>query len=315
MDELGTILRETREARGLDLEQVSKITRIRPRFLEALEEERYDVLPTPVHVRGFLRNYALFLNLDPEPLINRYKASRRMVKDIPLQKQVRPELEKAPSLPPETLDDEFEDNPVFYRPLGNKLQTPAWFSSEILIGIVLIIGLLALIGWAGSRYIIPMVSGTEETETPVAEITPSQPIPTAIQTAMSTSTPAPTQPTEEATVPPIVSSIILDITAIESNWLYIEVDGEVVQEGMVEANDLFSWEGVEMVKLRTGNAAGLDVTLNGQNLGQLGSRGEVVEKIWTLSGEMQPTPTLTVIPSNDDTTDTTETTVTPTTTE
>lgn len=297
MDELGTILKETREARGLSLEDVAKITRIRPRFLEALEEERYDVLPTPVHVRGFLRNYALFLNLDPDPLIARYKSSRRMIEDIPLQKQVRPELDKAPTLPIETLDDELEGNPVFYRPLGSSLQTPAWFSSEILVGAFLIIALLVFIVWAAGRYIVPALTNAQQTETPIAEVSPTVPIPTAIQSAILTSTPAPTSPPQEATLPPIVSSILLDITVMEDSWLYVEVDGQIVQEGIAKVNDLFSWEGTQIVKLRTGNGSGLEVTLNGQKLGKLGNRGQVVEKIWSLSGEVPPTPTLTLEPS------------------
>jgi cytoskeletal protein RodZ len=127
MDELGTILQETREARNLTLEDVAQVTRIRVRYLEALEEGRYDVLPTPVHVRGFLRNYAIFLNLDPEPLIARYNSSRKVVRDIPVSKQVRPELGRAAPQPPETLDDELQPEPVFFRPLGSNLQTPAWF--------------------------------------------------------------------------------------------------------------------------------------------------------------------------------------------
>ncbi|NET69455.1 MAG: helix-turn-helix domain-containing protein [Moorea sp. SIO1G6] len=55
MNELGHILREAREARGLSLAEVESETRINSRFLAALEEGEYQALPTPVHVRGFLR--------------------------------------------------------------------------------------------------------------------------------------------------------------------------------------------------------------------------------------------------------------------
>ncbi|MCA9994966.1 MAG: helix-turn-helix domain-containing protein, partial [Anaerolineales bacterium] len=72
MDELGQILREARENKGLTLEEVQAETRIHARFLTALEKGDYAVLPTPVHVRGFLRNYARFLGLDPQPLLARY---------------------------------------------------------------------------------------------------------------------------------------------------------------------------------------------------------------------------------------------------
>lgn len=289
MEELGTILRETRQARGVTIDDVAQVTRIRPRYLEALEEERYDVLPTPVHVRGFLRNYAQYLSLDPEPLIARYNASRSMVKDIPLSKQVRPDLDKAPPPPPETLDSELETEPVFYRPAGIKLQAPAWFSRDILIAIFVVLALGALLIWAGNRFLVPAITGAQATETPAAatditlEASTTQ---TAVPTVASTAFPVVIEPTS----PPIFSSIQLQITVLERSWLTVVVDGETVQDGLTAAGDLFAWEGFDQVLLRTGNGAGLSVTLNGQELNPLGVRGEVVEKIWGLTGEIAPTP-------------------------
>lgn len=75
MGELGDLLREARESRGLSLERVEEATRIRRVFLEALEEERFDALPGEVYVRGFLRNYARFLGLDPEELLTAYRSA------------------------------------------------------------------------------------------------------------------------------------------------------------------------------------------------------------------------------------------------
>lgn len=66
MGELGDRLRRAREARGLSLDQVEEITKIRRRYLEALEEEDFGQLPGEVFVRGFLRNYAVALGLDAE---------------------------------------------------------------------------------------------------------------------------------------------------------------------------------------------------------------------------------------------------------
>ncbi len=289
MEELGTILRETRQARGVTIDDVAQVTRIRPRYLEALEEERYDVLPTAVHVRGFLRNYSQYLSLDPEPLIARYNASRSVVKDIPLAKQVRPELDKAQPPPPETLDSELESEPVFYRPAGINLQAPAWFSRDILIAVFLVLALAAILIWAGNRFLVPAITGAQATETPAATNVLSQETSaaqTVVPAVTSTASPASIEPTS----PPIFSSIQLQITVLERSWLTVVVDGETVQDGMTGAGDLFAWEGLDQVELRTGNGAGLSVTLNGQELDPLGGRGEVVEKIWGLAGEIAPTP-------------------------
>ena len=66
MGQLGDLLRGTREAKGLSLEQVEQDTRIRRKLLEALEQEAYEELPAPVFVKGFLRNYAMLLGLDAD---------------------------------------------------------------------------------------------------------------------------------------------------------------------------------------------------------------------------------------------------------
>ena len=65
-------LAERREARGLTVEQASTATRIRIAHLVALEAEDYSSLPAPVFVRGYLKTYATYLDLDPKPLLEAY---------------------------------------------------------------------------------------------------------------------------------------------------------------------------------------------------------------------------------------------------
>ncbi len=74
MGKLGDTLRERRIALGLSIEQVQEGTHIRGRLLEAIEEGNYDRLPNPGYVRGYVSSYARFLELDPVPLLNMYKA-------------------------------------------------------------------------------------------------------------------------------------------------------------------------------------------------------------------------------------------------
>src|SRR5579859_464602 len=73
---LGHELREAREARELTLEQAEEQTRIRIKFLDALEQGNYAALPTEVQARGFLRNYARFLGLDTDIILDKYDAAR-----------------------------------------------------------------------------------------------------------------------------------------------------------------------------------------------------------------------------------------------
>ncbi|KAA3650725.1 MAG: helix-turn-helix domain-containing protein, partial [Proteobacteria bacterium] len=67
---VGDMLRTTRESRGLTLVDVAQALKLTQRQVEALESERFDALPGAAFARGFLRNYARLLGLDPEPLID-----------------------------------------------------------------------------------------------------------------------------------------------------------------------------------------------------------------------------------------------------
>lgn len=70
---LGEVLRAAREAKGVDLVRVERETKIRERYLSALERSEYRELPGSVYTRGFLRNYGTYLGLDPEYLIDLYR--------------------------------------------------------------------------------------------------------------------------------------------------------------------------------------------------------------------------------------------------
>jgi cytoskeleton protein RodZ len=72
--EIGSSLREVRIRRGVELAQVEAGTHIRTRYLKALEDERFDLLPGEAYVRGFLRTYADYLELDADLFVDEYNA-------------------------------------------------------------------------------------------------------------------------------------------------------------------------------------------------------------------------------------------------
>jgi cytoskeletal protein RodZ len=73
LHKLGEVLRAAREAKGVDLARAERDTKIRARYLAALESMDYRALPGAVYTRGFLRNYGQYLGLDPEYLIDLYR--------------------------------------------------------------------------------------------------------------------------------------------------------------------------------------------------------------------------------------------------
>src|ERR671920_639273 len=73
MPEIGDQLRETRMRNRIDIAEVEAATKIRAKYLRALENEEWDLLPGPTFVKTFLRSYADYLGLDSRQLVEEYK--------------------------------------------------------------------------------------------------------------------------------------------------------------------------------------------------------------------------------------------------
>jgi Helix-turn-helix domain/RodZ C-terminal domain len=72
--DIGSSLRDARERQGLDFPELEQLTKIRPKYLRALEDERFDILPAPTYVKGFLRSYAEALGLDGQPFVDEFNS-------------------------------------------------------------------------------------------------------------------------------------------------------------------------------------------------------------------------------------------------
>jgi cytoskeleton protein RodZ len=85
---IGELLRQAREARGLTVDAASEATKIRARYLRALEAEDWDAMPAPAYARGFLRTYAAYLGLDADGVVEEY---RRATEAAPAEPPPAPE--------------------------------------------------------------------------------------------------------------------------------------------------------------------------------------------------------------------------------
>ena len=74
MFEIGTSLREARVRQGADLLEAEQGTKIRSKYLRALEDERFELLPAQTYVKGFLRSYAEYLGLDGQLYVDEYNS-------------------------------------------------------------------------------------------------------------------------------------------------------------------------------------------------------------------------------------------------
>jgi hypothetical protein len=74
----------------------------------------------------------------------------------------------------------------------------------------------------------------------------------------------------------------IDVRATSDAWLMVHTDGEQAFMGFLRKGETQHWTAKELVQLKTGNAGGTQVTLNGTRVDALGSPGEVVQRIWRL---------------------------------
>ena len=83
MFEIGNSLREARLRQHLDFDAAEHATKIRGKYLRALEDEQFDLLPAETYVRGFLRTYAEFLGLDGQLYVDEYNSRFVLGEDEP----------------------------------------------------------------------------------------------------------------------------------------------------------------------------------------------------------------------------------------
>ncbi len=92
MESVGEYLRRNREAQRMSIEEVSRATRVPTSSVERIEADQFDELPGEVFVRGFLKSYARAVKLEPDEVLARYTASRRVawVTPLPLSSPTKP---------------------------------------------------------------------------------------------------------------------------------------------------------------------------------------------------------------------------------
>jgi transcriptional regulator with XRE-family HTH domain len=262
MGQLGELLKEARQNKGASLEEIEEEIRIRKKYLQALEEEDFSIMPPEVYVKGFLRNYAIYLGLDPEEV-------RALYKGESIGKGEKTGfVGRAGQIAGE------ETRPRAF-PMDMSLTQPRLLAFPFLV-IALAILAFSLLGlWAFRQYFpLPAETGPEIK----AVVTAMQPRPTFTPTSVITSA----TPTLVGTpTPKVYTGVEVELVMLERAWLQVHVDGTKVFEGVFDEGTKITWNGKERVAVRCNNAGGVEVTLNGQKLGPLGKRGQVVDREWT----------------------------------
>lgn len=291
--EIGRTLTTQRELLGLTLEDVVRYTHIRRHYLEALEEGALDRLPSPAQGRGMLDNYAVFLGMDPEPVLLRFaeglQARLRVRQDTQQKVDGKPARRK--------------------RPLPKPVQR--LLSPDILIGVTFAVFLVAFMIWGAVRIFAMRTLQTPQPTAPsIADVLLATPSPGITPTAQSEVATLPgalatgflaAGATEIAPAIPLstgnVSGVQVYVTVLQRSWMRAIVDGKIQFEGRVIPGSAYPFVGETSVEILTSNGAGLQVFYNQQDLGVLGQLGEIVRRLFTLEGIVSPTPTVTRTPT------------------
>jgi len=237
----GEELRREREIRGISLKEIADATKISKRFLEAVERNDHRTLPAPVFTRGFIREYARYLGLNSDEIVNRYNYAAagddRIEKSVHLERLAHREPPMKKGIPPPY----------------------ARIDRNVYI-LVVIVAALAAATWIAIRH-KRVTSEAARIESAIA----SKP---AAGTARVT-------PKPES--PPALQPMRMAIEADDDSWVKLDADGKRVIDDLlrrgthrnVEAMDSFHFHII-------GNAGGVKLTLNDVPLPPLGRDGEVV---------------------------------------
>ncbi len=313
---LGAQFRRAREDRHLTFEQIERQTRIRAHYLEAIELGNFGVIPSPVQLRGFVRNYARAVGLDPdlmlaqveEALANPTGRKPKKPKKAAATPNSSPnaantdalESYRAPVVVPRASHSNIEVTaaPTYATRKRSPFRTIfAVIVATTLTGAI-IGGLLVAINDLAEK-------STQATQpSPLVEINNNITNPAPI---VMTNTPT----LSGVVVPPPIDSIdpsefgstlYISITATQRAWTRLITDGTIQFEGILAPGDGLGYPANQSITLKTTNAGGLQVTINEQEF-RLGDSRQAFEQTFTLEGLITPTfaptatPTITYTPS------------------
>ena len=251
MNSVGETLRRARVEQGLDLAALAARTKINSNYLAAIESDDRKGLPGSFFYRSFVNQYARALSLNTQEIDAEL--------DRILGAEAPPPLPGQDGNPIRQRDPEIQVRETFFE------RVPVLRS--ILVLVVLGLGCSGLYAWWIKAAAHPKVISI-----PPA---PAQEIPKPAPTAHIRPAPSPVAPPRAQNPAPPIEHVVLEFLAKEETWLEVLSDGKRVFSGVLQPNESRSIEGKQFAQLTVGNAAGLEVRLNGKVIGPLGPHGRV----------------------------------------
>lgn len=254
---IGDLLRRERERQNLSIKDIEKATSIRALYIDAIEKGEYKTLPGEVYAKGFVRNYANYLKLNANEIVNAFNEEMHPQEELQ-------DAAGSSSAEEARQEQAAERNREEYR--GPKITSLESYPMEkkshgvrnalMVAAAVFVVAFAALIAFGGD----------EE---------PSAPAPRAkTQTQQG-------QKQTEAAPKPAADGVEMKLSFTDRCWTEVVVDGKTEFEGTAEKGKVLTLKGKDKVHITAGNAGALNYSLNGKDMGAIGQKGEVVEKTFT----------------------------------
>ena len=253
----GDELRRARDAQGLSLEDMSRLTKISLSKLTAIERNDLDKLPGDVYVRGFLRAYAREVDLDPEETVQRYFAHAEA------QQQRYAVTAPAPGVTIATLNAHASAPHAVAHDGGapRRSLTPSVARSPWVMATIALIGLIAYIAF--SRTHSPTQANVGAPAAPISDATP----------AANAGAAADQVATASSAVPDVLQ---FELQPQGPCWISANADGEPVVSRLLQAGERQTIQVREELVMRVGDPGAVTMSINGQAGRPLGRAGEPV---------------------------------------
>ncbi|HUQ95337.1 MAG TPA: RodZ domain-containing protein [Bryobacteraceae bacterium] len=267
MASVGEILRRERDRQGLDLGMIAEQTRIKIRYLEALERDDFESLPGRFFARSFTAQYANRLGVNTAEL------------QAALQSQIVPvevfgALSDHSSLPlsgSSWTNRQFTVEPLPHGTASAVTARKLTSSAVMFLAVTVACGTVFWL-WQRTQVSSTSVSAAQNEAGSQSIKNEPDPPPAAQSTAQPPPpVPAAVEPAESATA----GKINLAVIAKEDTWVRITVDGKVILERVLARGDSSVAAANVNAKVLLGNAGGVDIHFNGAGIGPIGPRGQV----------------------------------------
>jgi cytoskeletal protein RodZ len=256
----------------LSIDDIARQTKISPRYLKAIEADNFDVLPGSIFARNFIRQYAASIDLDGTAL----------TADLPSFDLAAAPLPVAPV--------SYESSSGWDPRWNSALASFVWIllAGGAAVGAYVYFNRPARVAPLAAAIAPQPAQTTAQPKQQLAPVTPA--------VAENSDSASPATPTPGAPVPATPADASLPdnrpvrvvISAHQDAWIQVSADGKTVFTGTLKPDDTKAFSADDYVRVLSGNAGGIDISLNGKMIDSLGPAGQVRSVRLTAEGPQFP---------------------------